>query len=153
MDVLDAAYRTVHGYPGGAVSLAPRMGKSPTTLCHEVRPPTGSSAKFGLLDAIAAIEFSQDYSIWHAGSARFGGMFIKLDVPIDPSTNYGQRMSLVAKEFGELMAEVSVSTADGAISTNELRRIESAWGELMGQGQNMLAFFKAQHDEGQGRHG
>lgn len=144
MDVLDAAYRTVHAYPGGAASLGPRMGKSRTALSHEVRPPVGSTAKLGLLDALTIIEFSGDHSIIHAACDRLGGMFIKLDAPVDESTDYGQRMSMVAKEFAQLMSEVAVSTADRKISINELRRIEKAWSDLLVQGQAMLGFFAAQ---------
>jgi hypothetical protein len=50
---LDAAYHVVHDYePDGAASLAPRLGKSSTQLCHEVKPPPGNMAKLGLVDAV-----------------------------------------------------------------------------------------------------
>lgn len=41
MNVKDATHATVHDYPGGAESLAPRMGiKSPQVLRNKVNPTT-----------------------------------------------------------------------------------------------------------------
>ena len=41
MNILDAAYHTVHDYKGGANALAPRMGmKSPAVLNSKVNPIT-----------------------------------------------------------------------------------------------------------------
>lgn len=151
MDVLDAAYRTVHGYPGGAVSLAPRLGKRPATLSHEVRVPVGSTAKLGLLDAITIMEFANDMSIMHAMAARMGGMFISLRSELDQEGDAGTRVGRVAQEFAELMAEVLADTADGVITSNELRRIQAAWGELMAEGQKMLAHCQALHEAAQAR--
>ncbi len=38
MNIVDAAYHTVHDYPGGANALAPRMGiKSPAVLNSKVK--------------------------------------------------------------------------------------------------------------------
>lgn len=146
MDVLDAAYRTVHGYPGGSVSLAPRLGKRPATLSHEVRPPAGSLAKLGLLDAITIMEFAGDLGIMHAMASRMGGMFIHLQPSADLDGDAGNRVGRVAQEFAELMAEVLGDASDGVITANELRRIQAAWGELMAEGQQMLAYFQAQHE-------
>lgn len=151
MDVLDAAYRTVHGYPGGAVSLAPRMGKRPASLSHEVRPPVGSAAKLGLLDAITIMEFANDLSIMHAMASRMGGMFIPLTASLDDADDAGTRVGRVAQEFAELMAEVLADTADGKITGTELRRIHAAWGELMAEGQRMLAHCQALHEADQPR--
>lgn len=146
MDVLDAAYRTVHGYPGGAVSLAPRMGKRPATLSHEVRTPVGSTAKLGLLDAITIMEFSGDLAIMHAMASRMGGMFIPLKASADADGDVSNRVGRVAQEFAELMAEVLGNAADGVITANELRRIQACWGELMAEGQHMLAHCQALHE-------
>jgi len=38
MNTIDAAYHTVHDYPGGAEALAPRMGMSAAVLRNKVNP-------------------------------------------------------------------------------------------------------------------
>lgn len=63
MNLQDAAYHTVHDYPGGTSALAVRLGKHTTTLNHEVRPPVGSSAKLGLVDAQRIMAMSGDHRI------------------------------------------------------------------------------------------
>ena len=41
MNIIDAAYHTVHDYPGGATALALRLGiKSPAVLNSKVNPNT-----------------------------------------------------------------------------------------------------------------
>lgn len=153
MNVLDAAARTVRDYPGGSLSLAPRLGKRPGTLSHEVNPPEGGSAKLGLLDAIDIIKMSRDYRIIHATCAELGGMFIKLPVIDDAQGDPGSRMAAVAKEFADLMGEVCTSSADGEISDNDIKRIEREWAELMAAGQVLLAYLQARNEEVHARHG
>ncbi len=51
MNATLAAFHLVSDYRGGAVALAPLMGKNPATLSHEVNPNYGA-AKLGLEDAI-----------------------------------------------------------------------------------------------------
>lgn len=155
MNVLDAAYLTVRDYPGGAPALAPRMGKNATTLSHEVNPPAGSKAKFGLVDAVTAIKMSDNWAIVNAMMAEIGGIAFRLPHASEPDSEAGQRMALVAQDFALLMAEVAASTADGVIKPNEYARIAKAWSELVSEGQRMLAYFEHQVPEGakRGRRG
>lgn len=147
MNVLDAAYITVRDYPGGAPALAPRMGKNPTTLSHEVNPPATSSAKFGLVDAVTAIKMSDNWAIVNAIMAEIGGIAFRLPQAAEPDSETGKRMALVAKDFALLMAEVAASTADGVIKPNEYKRMVKAWTELVDEGQRMLAYFEHQVPE------
>lgn len=140
MDIRDAAYHTVHDYPGGASALALRLGKSCTTLNHEVKPPAGSSAKLGLLDAVKIMEMSGDHRVMHAIAARLGQMVIPLP-QLDADSPGANHLADVAREFAEVMQEVALGAADGRISDNERARIERSWGELLVAGQRMLAHF------------
>ena len=67
LHVLDAAQHLVHDYPGGAASLAPRLGKTHTTLCNEVTGRHGY--KFGLQDSVKASVFADDLRILNAFAA------------------------------------------------------------------------------------
>ena len=126
--ILDAAYHVVHDYPGGAASLAPRMGKSSTTLSHEVTA-TGT-AKFGLLDAVKVTSFSGDLRILQAWAIHAGQMLLPLPSDGEQSDECLAHVASSAKEFSELVAAAADSLADGRVSDNEMDRIEREAGEL-----------------------
>lgn len=130
MQLLDAAYNVVHDYPGGATSLAPRLGKSPTTLNHEV---TGTgTAKFGLLDACKTSQLSGDLRILQSFAEACGQMCVPLpNMPVPEGNDVMRAMAESSREFAELCQEVCQDMADGAISDNELGRIETARSELI----------------------
>lgn len=150
MNVLDAAYHTVHDYPGGAEALAVRLGnKRGTSLSHEVRPPVGSTAKLGLITAVEIMELSSDYRILNAICARLN---CAPPVPL-PSLEMcdgtaTRHVASVAKEFGELMADVARDASDGVITDNELARIGKSFGELVAAGQQLLALLTQINETG-----
>ena len=130
MNMLDSAYNVVHDYAGGAQSLAPRMGKSPTTLAHEVSGQ--GSAKLGLLDAAKITHLPGDLRILAAFAANAGQMLVPLPHVVDlASDDCMLRLADTAKEFGELCREVACDLSDGAITDNELGRIDRECGQLM----------------------
>lgn len=142
MDLLLAAYHTVHDYRGGASTLGTLLGKAGGTLSHEVCPPEGSKAKLGLLDAAKIVEISRDQRIAHAFAARCGGMFVPL-AGLDVDAPDMAQIAEVAREFADVMAEAAKGLADGTVTDNELGRIEREWGELVQRGGQMLAHFRA----------
>lgn len=130
MNTRDAAYHTVHDYPGGCASLAPRMGKSPTTLAHEVSGQ--GAAKFGLLDAAKLMDMTGDLRILMAMATSAGQMLVPLPtVDVRSSDDCMQRLAGTVQEFGDLCREVAVDLADGTISDNELARIDKECGQLI----------------------
>lgn len=130
MNLRDVAFVVVHDYPGGAVSLAPRMGKNATTLAHEVNG-TGT-AKLGLETAELITHFAQDLRILEAWATKAGQMLVPLPTKyLDSNDDCMQRMGDTAREFGELCTEVSKDLGDGQISDNELARIDRECGELI----------------------
>lgn len=143
MNLLDAAWRTVRNYKRGAQELGPMLNKSPTTLSHEVRPPAGSTAKLGLVDAADLVVLTDDWAIVNAFMEHVGGIAFRLPQLDEPDGETGHRMAQVAKEFAELMAEVATSAADGVITPNEMTRMTGAWSELLAEGQRMLAYFES----------
>jgi hypothetical protein len=146
--LLDAFYNLVHKvYPGGATALAPRLDKSSTTLCHEVRPPHGSSAKLGLMDAIEIMELT-DARPLQLICQRFGGMFVPLPQLGSQHENTMAHTAAVATEFSDVLREVSIKLADGHVSDNDLRSIQKEWGELLSAGQAMLAHLAALNEAG-----
>lgn len=129
MNLLDAAYNTVHDYPGGSQSLAPRMGKSATSLSHEVTC-TGT-AKLGLLDAAKITMLTGDLRILQAFAANQGQMLVPLPHLEAMSDDSMLRLADAAREFGEMCTAVASTLADGVITDNELERIDRESGELI----------------------
>lgn len=132
MDLRDVAANVVHDYPGGAPSLAPRMGKNATTLAHELHG-TGA-AKLGLLDAEKITLRTGDRRILEAFALNCGCALVELPVEDDvPSTPEGcmARLAATVREFGDVCAVVSADLSDGHISDNELSRIDKECGDLI----------------------
>jgi hypothetical protein len=147
--LLDAFYTLVHKtYPGGAEALAPRLGKAPGSLCHEVRPPKSSSAKLGLVDAVEIMELADDTTPLQLICARFGGMFVRLPQLNEAHENTMAHTARVAAEFADVLRVVSETMADGRVSANEVREIERQSGELFTAVQRMLTHMQALHEAG-----
>lgn len=131
MHLRDVAYNVVHDYPGGAASLAPRLGKNATTLAHELNG-TGV-AKLGLMDAEKITHLAGDLRILEAFATNCGQMLIPLPeaLQVGHDEDCMLRLADTAREFGELCKEVAGDLADGSISDNELVRIDRECGELI----------------------
>ncbi|HEY5582568.1 MAG TPA: phage regulatory CII family protein, partial [Rhodoferax sp.] len=122
MNLLDAAYNTVHDYPGGAQSLAPRLGKSGTYLSAEVAA-TGT-AKLGLLDAEKITQLTGDLRILEAFATNCGQMLVPLPQELELTADDCMlRLALSTKEYAAFCIEVASDLADGKINDNELGRI------------------------------
>lgn len=130
MSLRDAAFNTVHDYPGGSVSLAPRLGKSHTSLSHEL---TGTgTAKLGLLDAEKIILLTGDLRILDSMATHCGQMLVPLpDAVMIAGDDCMLRLADTAREFGDLCKEVGGDLVDGKISDNEMRRIDRECSELI----------------------
>lgn len=130
MNVLDAAYRVVHDYPGGASSLGPRISKLAATLSQEVAAV--GTAKFGLLTAVDVSVMTGDMRILEAFAAECGRMTVPLPaVLLEGGDNVLGRLGDVLREQAHLVREVSESVADGDINANEEARIVKEAGELV----------------------
>ena len=138
MNIIDAAYHTVHDYPGGAQALGPRIGKLGTSLSAEVKPGPLSTAKFGLVDSLKVQSLSGDCRILFAMAAELGHLVVPLPDLDDSGAPCARTMALVAQDFGALMGELAEDLADQVITDNELGRIEHKWGELVAAGQLLL---------------
>lgn len=145
MSPLDAAYNAVHDYPdGGAPAIARRLGKSPTTLCHELTA-TGS-AKLGLVDAVKISQLTRSTAIAQAFCAQLGGVYL----PAVPTEVQGDLAVLgnSIREFGEFASNFSQALTDGLVTHNELRSMERQALEAIGAITEALAVAKRRHEDG-----
>ena len=131
MHLRDVAYNVVHDYPGGAPSLAPRIGKNAITLAHELNG-TGTG-KLGLMDAEKITQLAGDLRILEAFATNCGQMLVPLPdaMVLDNDADCMLRLADTARAFGDLCKEVAVDLGDGRISNNELSRIDKDCGHLI----------------------
>lgn len=148
MNVLDAAYHVAHDFPGGAAALALRMGKSPKTLCNELKAE--GSAKLGLIDAVKISGFAGSTQIAQAFAQELGGVFLPL--PEMAPTVSIEGLGRTAKEFGELAQRWATSLADGKVNANELRGIEREALELIASVTALVSQAQAIHEAGKPAH-
>lgn len=132
MSILDIAYNVVADYPGGAKSLAPRMGKSAGGLSHEVAG--FGISKFGLVDAVKVTQLSGDFRMLYEFAESCGHKVVPREE--SASGKPGEcmyRFGDVNKEYADVCNGVIAALADGVVTDNELKLIEKECGELMAQ--------------------
>lgn len=142
--VLYAACNQAEDFPGGISGMAAAIGKNKFSLAHELSC-TGT-AKLGLRDAVKMDKRSGAYRILDAYAAECG----RITVPLPEALAHGDsdmlNLGQVAKEFSDLVKEVTTRAADGDISANDLERIQREWAELVSAGQQMLLQLRAKHE-------
>lgn len=120
LTVADAAYHTVHDYPGGAVAVAHRLGANAAVLSHKVSPTCGTH-HLSLDESVRIMELTGDHRVLVALCRRLG----YLD-PI-PSVAYDgiaddALLDLVARmhaEGGDVSRVLSAALTDGRITRDE----------------------------------
>jgi hypothetical protein len=147
MDVLHAAMNLVHDHPGGAQDLGPKIGKAGSTLSHEVNPQY-PHAKLGLLDALKLSVVSGNRGILNAFAAECGCLVLPMVQNAGGDGDTLNALGAMAREFGELVAEVSCAMADGRVSDNEMARVETEAGQLMQALQRVVGVLKASNMAG-----
>jgi len=141
--VLYAACNQAEDFPGGITGMAAAIGKNKFSLAHELSA-TGT-AKVGLLDAVKMDKRSGQYRILDAYAAECGRLTIAL-----PDALRGGNAILdlghVAKEFADVVSQVTSRTADNDVSANDLEAVEREWTELVAAGQQMMLHLRARHE-------
>lgn len=120
MNVTDAAYDTVHQYPGGSEALAPRLGMSAAVLRGKVNPNTDRNL-LSLQEADALMARTGDYRILHALAATHGFVLQASTAPKGGTIITAMLAAQAAK--GDLAELVADAMADDRISSNESDRI------------------------------
>lgn len=141
-DIQDAAYHTVHEYPGGADALAVRMGMSPNTLRHKVNP-NNTTHHLTLREAVTIQEMSNSHAILHSMADALGYVCTRAT----PGNDMEPAMDVLAKMHAEL-ADLHRAIADAlreeaAVSINQMRRIDHHAKESIATICNTLAMMRA----------
>lgn len=121
LTVADAVYHTVHGYPGGVVALAARMGMSANTLTHKANP--NNDTHHMRPDELVAIQvFSSNYAVLHAMAAALGHSA----TPAAPDQSDGDPVEAFMHQQraqGEYCAAVADAFMAASPTPNAVRRV------------------------------
>lgn len=140
-----AVYDLMHNSRDGLSKIAVWLRKSECTLRKEANP-NDISAKAGFVDVVEATEFTGNLVALNAFAAHVGCIVIKM--PDGSSGDTFRDLSTMAKEFGEMVAEVSSAMGDARITDNELMRVEREAHQLIAAVQTTmlhLAAMNARH--------
>lgn len=124
MNIVDAAYKTVHAYPGGSESLAPRVGMSAAVMRNKVNP-NNTTHHLTLAEADQLLGVSGDHQILHALAANHGYVLQKVEAVTDAGPVLQALLVANAAE-GEFDRVLQEALADNLITRTEMRLIESA---------------------------
>lgn len=124
MNVADAAYATVHDYPGGSESLGPRLGISPAVLRNKANP-NNSTHHLTLSEAVRIADVTGDYRVLHAWASGAGYMLVRTDRLVGAADLdvLGAVTALFARA-GEVGAAFHAAVADGRVGADEVRAVE-----------------------------
>lgn len=118
MDIIDAAYKTVHSAKhGGSKPLASRMDMSSTVLNSKVNPNCDTH-HLRLDEAVTIMEFTGDHAIIKAMAHRLGGVYSQVDSSDTQASLLMTALSSSARQ-GDVMSEMMLALADGRISCSE----------------------------------
>ena len=122
----DAFHCTVHDYPGGCASLAPRMDMSPSLLRNKACP-TNTTNVINLDDADRVMGLTGDFRILDALAMKHGHVCVKVQSAATASDM--AILELVTHLWsanGEVGAEVHRTLADGIVEHHEIALVKAA---------------------------
>lgn len=122
MNITDAAYNTVHDYPGGASTLAARMGiKSPAVLNSKVNPNT-ETHHLTLAEASKLMALTGDFRILQALSAEHEKVAIDLpEIPECRDMSLTDKVLCIGMKGGDVMSLFREIMVDGRITPGEVQ--------------------------------
>ena len=132
MNTQDAAYATVHDYPGGSESLGPRAGISPAVLRNKVNPNNDTHhLTFAEAQRISAM--TGDDRMLRAWAHERGYLLVKAPAQCCSESDMSvlEQMAGLMVANGAFGQEVYNALADGGVDAAEMVRIESAGRGIM----------------------
>lgn len=124
MHVIDAAAQTVDQYPGGAESLAPRIGMSAGILRNKVNA-NNTTNHLSLAEANRIISMTGDFRILQAMAQEHGFALTRVE-QAEEGGNILNAMLGLEVAGGEFARTIHDALADGLITSNEMKAIAAA---------------------------
>lgn len=120
LTVPDAAYATVHEYPGGSDALAPRVDMNPRVLDSKVRP-TCTTHHLSLKEAVRIMAVTGDHQILRA-ICRHLGYLDPVRAAVYDGIADEQLLELVTSlhaETGDVSRSLQAALLDGWVTSKE----------------------------------
>ena len=140
LTVADAIYHTVHGYPGGVVALAARMGVSPNTLTHKANP-NNATHHLHPAELVAMQQLSGNAAVLHAMAAALGYAC----TPALPDRSEGDQVDAFmhqAAAQGKYVAAVADAMRTPTPTPNEVSRVARLAEDLIDATTSLLAVLR-----------
>lgn len=131
MNTTDAAYHTVHDYPGGSESLGPRVGISPAVLRNKVNPNNDTHhLTYSEAQKIAAV--TGDVRMVQSWAHAEGYLLVKAPASVgECDMNMLEKVAAFMFVSGMFGKEIHDSLADGGVDPSEIDRVEAAARNVM----------------------
>lgn len=125
MNPIDAFYHTVHDQPGGAESLAPRMGMSAAVLRNKADPKKECNKPL-LADVDKIMDLTGDYRVLKALAHKHGFLLVRApeNCTIESDMSVLEHVTGLMVAQGKFAQEIHTALADGDLSTKEMTKIE-----------------------------
>lgn len=132
MSPADAFYHTVHDHPGGAESLAPRMGMSSAILRNKADPKKDCNKPL-LADVDKVMGLTGDYRILQALAHKHGFLLVKApeSCVIETDMTVLEHMASLMMAQGRFAQEIHTALADGGLTDEEMKNIEAVGQDFM----------------------
>jgi hypothetical protein len=139
MNVLDAAYNTVHDYRGGAEALAPRIGVSSGQMLRNKVNPNQEGHHLTLREAVKVVELTEDPRI----PAAFASLVGCVLVPVAQFNGISDMHLLetytqMMKELGDFSQEFHKALQDGRITAKEISALKQQMSEFQAAGAELI---------------
>lgn len=125
MNTTDAAYATVHDYPGGSESLGPRAGISPAVLRNKVNP-NNTTHHLTFAEAQRIADLTGDYRMLQAWAHQAGFLLVKAPEGNACDMAVLEQVVSLGVANGQFMQTIHAALADGVVDQDELRAIREA---------------------------
>lgn len=130
MNTTDAAYHTVHDYPGGSVSLGPRVGISDAVLRNKVNIRTPREERRHHLtfeEAQRIVHMTGDLRMLQAWAHAEGLLLVKApDGASESDMSVLESVTGSVMDHGGFIGKIHLSLIDGDLSPDEFEQIGDA---------------------------
>jgi len=129
MNTIDAAYHTVHDYPGGSESLGPRIGMSAAVLRNKVNPHN-STHHLTYAEAQRIVAFTNDVRMLQAWAHAQGYLLTKAPEGTECDMAVLEQVVNLGVANGAYMRTIHDALMDARIDQKELAAIMRAKHDL-----------------------
>lgn len=132
MNTADAAYHTVHDYPGGSESLGPRVDISAAVLRNKVNP-NNTTHHLTLAEAQRIAAMTGDHRMLQAWAHAEGYLLVKAPAAGAESSDAAvlEQVASMLMDQGQFAASINAALADGDVNQAEMQEITAAAQKFM----------------------